>query len=409
MVEVSEFLDGALTRGVSFFAGVPCSYLTPLIDATIARKDCQYVGAANEGDAVALAAGAYLGGGGQTFGLAMMQNSGLGNAVSPLASLTSVFNLPLLLVVTLRGDPEHPDEPQHRLMGQVTQPLLELLEIPCEPFPSSTQDLQPTLDRARAYMTRSERPYALIMHKGDVAKPANPSFKRASPSACRPSQRASAWSEEIVERPTRTQTLARLLECTNDAHTVVIASTGYTGRELYALADRSNHLYMVGSMGCASSLALGLALTRPDLRVIVIDGDGAALMRMGNMATIGAEHPANLIHLLLDNEVHESTGAQATVAASMSFAQVAAACRYALVVEGDTLNVIDQVLDGNRPRGPRFGHLKIARGIPTNLPRPEVTPSEVRTRLMNHVGGGCDTPMPSNCDEPVSMVAGQSL
>ncbi len=116
--------------------------------------------------------------------------------------------------------------------------------------------------------------------------------------------------------------LRRIVAATDDAHTAVIATTGYTGRELFALADRPGHFYMVGSMGCAPALGLGLSLARPDLRVVVIDGDGAALMRMGNFASVGAHGRGNLLHILLDNQVHESTGGQATLSPGVDFSAV---------------------------------------------------------------------------------------
>ncbi|MGV4654954.1 thiamine pyrophosphate-dependent enzyme, partial [Burkholderia pseudomallei] len=175
--------------------------------------------------------------------------------------------------------------------------------------------------------------------------------------------------------------------------TVVLASTGFCGRELYALDDRPNQLYMVGSMGCVTPLALGLALARPDLTVVALDGDGAALMRMGAFATLGAYGPPNLVHLLLDNGAHESTGGQATVSQYVSFAGIAAACGYATAIEGDDLGVLDAALDAARAGeqavehgGAHFARLSIRTGVPDGLPRPTVTPVDVKTRLMRHIG-----------------------
>ena len=168
--------------------------------------------------------------------------------------------------------------------------------------------------------------------------------------------------------------------------TVLLASTGFCGRELYAIEDRPNHLYMVGSMGCVLPLALGLALARPDLRVIALDGDGSALMRMGAFATAGAYGPPNLWHLLLDNGVHDSTGGQATVSPNVAFADVAAACGYAASVETDDLAEISAWLTQPPINGARFARLRIRAGTPENLPRPAMTPVEVKTRLMRHIG-----------------------
>ena len=144
---------------------------------------------------------------------------------------------------------------------------------------------------------------------------------------------------------------------------------------------------MVGSMGCVSSLGLGLSLVRPDLQVVIIDGDGAALMRMGNFATVGAYGGRNLIHILLDNEVHDSTGGQATVSPAISFAQIAQACGYGITFEGDDLALVDALFATVDHHKPRFGHLKIRPGTIKDLPRPSLHPEAVRQRLMNHLTG----------------------
>jgi phosphonopyruvate decarboxylase len=156
---------------------------------------------------------------------------------------------------------------------------------------------------------------------------------------------------------------------------VVIATTGYIGRELAALADRANQLYMVGSMGCASSLALGVALARPDLRVVAVDGDGAALMRMGNFATLGAYAGENLVHVVLDNGMHESTGGQPTVSRAISFAGVAAACGYGPGARGRRPGRADEFFAPGRVRGPRFAALRIRPGADARA-APEARPEQ---------------------------------
>src|SRR5579872_5594554 len=137
-------------------------------------------------------------------------------------------------------------------------------------------------------------------------------------------------------------------------------------------------------MGCVVPLALGLALARPDLKVVALDGDGAALMRMGAFATVGAYRPANLLHLLLDNQVHDSTGGQGTVSAHTSFAEIAAACGYATALETDDLKRIASWLGAPLAAGPRFARLLTRPGSPEGLPRPSLTPADVKTRLMQH-------------------------
>ena len=185
-------------------------------------------------------------------------------------------------------------------------------------------------------------------------------------------------------RPSRAAALREVVARTPGDSTAVLASTGFCGREMYAIDDRPNHLYMVGSMGCVLPLALGLALSRPDLRVVAVDGDGAALMRMGAFATAGAYGPPNLQHLLLDNGVHDSTGGQATVSPLISFADIASACGYASALETDNIEEIGAWLDAPRLSGARFARLLIGAGTPADLPRPSAGPIDVKTRLMRH-------------------------
>lgn len=379
-IEASDFVEVAKELGYTRYTGVPCSFLTPFINYVINDSQLNYVSSANEGDAVATAAGAAVGG---ERAVAMMQNSGLGNAISPLTSLTWVFRIPILVICTHRGAPDLKDEPQHELMGQITGDMMTTMELPWETFPASEAAIRPALLRAGEYFHHEQRPYGFLMKKGTVAKhelKRDPVPRRDNSQA----RRESHWQQS--ELPTRQQALDSILQHTPESNTVVIATTGYSGRELYALADRPNQLYMVGSMGCASSFGLGLAMARPDLKVIVIDGDGAALMRMGNLATAGIYGGDNFHHILLDNEVHDSTGAQATVAASVRFADIAGACGYGLAVDGDNTAVLEQVFTEAGVSGPRFAHVKIKRGTIPDLPRPVITPVEVVRRLMQHIG-----------------------
>ncbi len=381
MIESTEFARQAAALGYRWYAGVPCSFFTGLINHVNTDPALTYVSSANEGDAVAAAAGAWVGG---RRSIALMQNSGLGNAVSPLTSLTHVFRIPVLLLVTVRGEPGVADEPQHALMGRITPALLDTMEIPWAYLPDSLQALAQALAQADASIGERERPYALLVRKGRFAR-CKPAPVETPPHPPRAAPR-SAWRSPPAVRPSRIEALERVARLVPERKSVVIATTGYTGRELYALGDHAHQLYMVGSMGCASSFGLGLALTRPDLRVVVLDGDGAALMRMGNLATIGAYRPPNLLHVLLDNEVHDSTGGQATVARDISFAAIAAACGYAEVSEGDDLSLLDEALQWRNGIGPVFVHLKIAPGVAATPPRPGLAPADVLRRLMNHIG-----------------------
>jgi phosphonopyruvate decarboxylase len=385
MIEARDFVEAARARGFEWYAGVPCSYLTPFINYVLQDESLRYVSMANEGDAVALIAGVALAG---ARGISMMQNSGLGNAVSPLTSLAWTFRLPQLLIVTWRGQPGVPDEPQHALMGPITPRVLETMEVPWELFPSTRETIAPALERALAHMQATGRPYALVMQKGTVASHA---LKQGAGTAGRgePAPNARSISAASVHtqtaRSSRHDALREVIAHTPVSSTVVLATTGFCGRELYAIEDRPNQLYMVGSMGCVVPLALGVALARPDLRVVALDGDGAALMRMGAFATVGAYGPANLQHLLLDNGVHDSTGGQATVSGHICFGDVAAACGYASAFETVDVARIGPWLMAPPIGGPRFARLLTRPGTPDGLPRPSITPAEVKTRLMQHI------------------------
>jgi phosphonopyruvate decarboxylase len=270
-------------------------------------------------------------------------------------------------------------------MGPITPKLLETMEIPWELFPNEAEAIGPSLDRATAHMDETGRPYALLMRKGTVASYAlkeGGMVGRVRPSTVPRVEFCGAARER---RASRQEALRRVIASTPDRSTVILASTGYCGRELYALEDRPNQLYMVGSMGCVVPFALGLALARPDLKVLALDGDGAALMRMGAFATVGAYAPRNFRHLLLDNGAHDSTGGQATVSPLVSFAGIAAASGYSSALETDELDVISDWLRLPDGDGPRFARLMIRTGTPSDLPRPSVGPVEVKQRLMRHL------------------------
>lgn len=378
MIESDDFIQAAKTLGFTTWAGVPCSFLTPFINSVISDPQMRYIASANEGDAVASASGAALAG---RPAVAMMQNSGLGNAVSPLSSLNWVFRIPILLIVTLRGEPGMPDEPQHELMGQITAGILEQLHIPWAWFPRDPGDVEGALTVACWQMEKTARPYAFIMRKGSVAPAGLDSHWQ---SAAAPQAYTGEFLQHAVRELTRQQALETVVANTREDDSIVIGGTGYTGRELFATADRPNHWYMVGSMGCASSFGLGLSLALPQRRVVVLDGDGAALMRMGNLATIGACAGDNFCHLLLDNNMHESTGGQPTVSSAISFAAVASACGYACAQEAVSREALQAFMQ--HTQGPAFMQLHIRSGVPAALPRPDRSPAELRQRLMRHLG-----------------------
>ena len=232
-------------------------------------------------------------------------------------------------------------------------------------------------------MKKEQRPYAFIMEKGTVA----PQALYKNPVKDISSRKTLVHSSYNPDASTlnRNKVLQRIIERTPKANTVLIATTGFTGRELFAIDDRSNHFYMVGSMGCASSLGLGIALARSDLKVVIIDGDGAGLMRMGNFATIGSYAGHNLIHILLNNEVHDSTGGQATVGGNVDFLKVAEASGYSVCLSSNEIDIIDKLFNLEPQDGPVFAHLRIVSGTIGDLPRPDITPNKVLNRLMKHI------------------------
>lgn len=380
MIEAKEFIEAARELGFVRYTGVPCSFLTPFINYVINDNALEYIASTNEGDALATTSGSVIGG---QRSIVMMQNSGLGNAVSPITSLSYIFRIPFLIIVTHRGEPGVKDEPQHELMGQITEELFNAMQIPSETFPNETKEIIPALQRAEKFMSKEHRPYAFIMKKDSIT-PQKLDKKMIKDIAKSETEIRSLFDEKLT-RLNRNTVLRHIINHTSVDDSVLIATTGFTGRELFSINDRVNHIYMVGSMGCASSFGLGLALARPDLKIIVIDGDGSGLMRMGNFATIGTYASNNFIHILLDNEVHDSTGGQSTVSKNINFAMIAKACGYSMTLSGNKMELFDELFSLNKNEGPAFGHLKICSGTIENLPRPNVKPNEVLRRMMRHI------------------------
>jgi phosphonopyruvate decarboxylase len=383
MMTADAFLSQCRQNGFQLFSGTPCSYLKPLINAVIDDEAITYLTATNEGDAVAMICGAGLSG---RRGVVMFQNSGLGNAVNPLTSLAYTFRFPFLLIVTHRGQPGGPpDEPQHDLMGRITEAMLDTMAIRWERFPDDENALPPVFARAAAYMNETGQPYALVLRKGMIAPRDLTTPKAEKAIGRREVQFYESLSLAYSERATRTEALEVILR-RKRPEDVIIATTGKTGRELYTLEDSAAHLYMVGSMGCASSFALGAALTFPNHRWLTVDGDAATLMRMGNLATIGHYRPDNYLHLVLDNEINDSTGGQASVSAGVSLGAIAMACGYRQAYSTDGLHTLDTILAGAAAqKGPTLIHFRIRRGSPADLGRPKIKPFEVKDRLMAHL------------------------
>ena len=371
MLDAVRFLATTRDFGFDFVTGVPCSHLTPLIDAA-AGAPGGWVVATSEGEAVAIAAGAWLAG---RTPMVLMQNSGLGNAVNPLTSLSWPFAVPALLVVSRRGAPGEKDEPQHGLMGPVTLDLLDLVGVVHEPLPSDDEALAAALGRALRVIGDERRPFAFVVGRDGFAKNSLDGVDCPVPAPGRVIDRRGGCG-----RPPRMTAMARALTALPD-DSAVIATTGHCGRELFTLGDAPRFLFMVGAMGGASATALGVALC-VDRPVVVFDGDGAALMKLGNLATIGARAPRRLIHVIFDNERHVSTGGQRTVSAGVDFAAVAAACGYPVAIRCDDLPGFEAaVAEAARTDGPVLIHAKVGHEAVSGLGRPTVEPRAVADRF----------------------------
>ena len=375
MIAGASLLECFRARDVSLVTGVPCSYLNGVIGAAIAEPEVRYLVATSEGEAVGMAIGTWLGGGSP---LVLCQNSGLGNMVNPLSSLAYPCRTPFPILCSWRGQPGVTDEPQHELMGPITPRLLRLLELESATLPRDEAELEPLAAVAEEAMTRRRLPFCLLVERGSIddAPVAEPEPRRRL--------RGRLVRLDGERQLARVDALERLLaEVEDDA--AIVATTGKTGRELYTLADRRQHFYQVGAMGCASAVGLGIALQTPR-PVVVLDGDGAALMKLGNMATVGAAAPANLVHVLLDNGVHDSTGGQRTAAGTVSFPDVAIACGYRSAVSCAAGRDFDEALAAATAEpGPHLVHLRIRQGSLEPLGRPKIHPSEVARRFRDFV------------------------
>jgi phosphonopyruvate decarboxylase len=374
----ADILGSSLKEfGFDFYAGVPCSFLKDLINYAI--NNCTYIGAANEGDAVAICVGANLAG---KKSVVLMQNSGLTNATSPLTSLTHTFNVPILGFISIRGGEEGiKDEPQHELMGQITTRFLDLMNIRWAYLSTNPEELVNQIKQADTFI-KNGTSFFFVVKKGSLSEV---KLDPQSPQLRDEKNLKLHYSKTSEEKPSRTEALQTI--CNAFINTAcVLATTGKTGRELFDINDAKNHLYMVGSMGCISSLGLGLALAQDKKLVVAIDGDGALLMRAGSMATNAYYKPDNLLHILLDNQSHDSTGGQLTTSTNVDFPLVAHAFSYPIVTKCSTLDELKDTLEQWK-QNPKltFIYLKIRSGSPKSLPRPDVKPSQVRERFMQFI------------------------
>lgn len=380
MFHPSTLITEAQRHGADVFTGVPCSFLQPLINFAIDNPGVSYVPLNNEGEALAFACGAYLAG---RRPIVMFQNSGLGNMINPLTSLAHPFRIPLLLICSWRGRPGMADEPQHELMGMISSQLLSLVGVENETLPDSEVDLVAAFKRAYDHLEQSSLSFAFIMPK-DLLKPYRLQSRLEKKATVRSRIRK---GKQSLPRFGRFDLLQAACSIVGTEH-VIISTAGKTGRELYVCRDSPNHLYMVGGMGCAASVALGMALHLPvERRVVVIDGDGAALMRLEAMVSIGYYRPKSLVHVLIDNNAHESTGGQQTLSDGVAFDTLAVGCGYANAISICTLGDFEvELRRAMSADGPSLIHALILPGSLRNLPRPAVAPHEVKERIMSFLG-----------------------
>jgi phosphonopyruvate decarboxylase len=321
--------------GFHAFAGVPCSRLGGLFWALEGDRDVAYVAAANEGAALAVAAGFQLAG---RRSCVILQDSGLGNLLNPLTSLSTAYRVPALLIISAhKGE----DEPQHRSMAALNETLLAHSGIAHVRAPRDLASLERSLAHLVAIVARGDTA-ALLVEPGTIAP---------APRIERPRAAGPLMTTETV--------ISRLVDAL-DPEDAVIATTGLTGRKLMLQADSRRNFYMLGSMGHALAIGLGVALSsRSPRRVVVLDGDGAALMHLGTLSTVGHYAPSALLHVILDNGTYATTGGQRTTASTTSFADCATACGYANAWSCTTAEDLDRAVR-NRAAGPSLVWVKTA-------------------------------------------------
>ncbi|MDE6612634.1 MAG: phosphonopyruvate decarboxylase [Muribaculaceae bacterium] len=375
MVNPNSFVSHLVSLGIDFFAGVPDSLLKSLCayiqDNIPADKN---IIAANEGGAMALAAGHYLASGKP--GVVYMQNSGIGNAVNPLLSLTDsdVYAIPALLIIGWRGEPGVKDEPQHVKQGKVTIPLLETMGIAYQVLDCDTDAAMLQLDQAAAYMRQHSKPYALIVRK-DTFEPYRLVNEAKAPAGVSLNREAA---------------IATALDCLPD-DAVIVSTTGMISRELFETREkrRQNHgsdFLTVGSMGHASQIALGIALEKTKRTVCCFDGDGAAIMHMGALGIVGQLSPANYIHIVFNNGAHDSVGGQPTIGFRLDLPEIAKASGYAHVYSTDDCDTFaGLVAQASETAGPTFIEIKVCKGARKDLGRPTTTPQANKHALMQNL------------------------
>lgn len=356
-----------------FFSGVPDSLLSHFCNYIMDTKGvCKnHIVAANEGNAVALAAGYHLATG--KIPVVYLQNSGIGNAINPITSLLNekVYGIPCIFIVGWRGEPGVKDEPQHVHQGKITCELLEDVGIKTFIISKDTTDAE-----IAAFIYNNKclldegRSIAFVIRKGAINPRIKPQYKNSY----------SLIREEVIRE---------IVKATTDD--IIISTTGKASRELFEIREdeRQSHKYdflTVGSMGHSSSIALGIALHKPTTKIWCIDGDGAALMHMGAMAVIGAHAPDNFVHVIINNSAHESVGGIPTVAKKVDFLRIAEGCGYKCCFMADNYDNLRDILALiKETKELCFLEVKTAIGARDNLGRPTTTPRENKKLFMDYL------------------------
>ena len=370
MIQPKTFYDLLIANGTDFFAGVPdsllknfCAYVT---DNAPAEK---HIISANEGSATGLAAGYHLATG--KIPMIYMQNSGEGNMINPLMSIADpdVYSIPKLLVIGWRGEPGVHDEPQHVKQGKVTCALLDAMNVPYVVLSDDEAELPAQFEKAYRYIKEHNAQYAFVIRKGTFAD-------------------YTLQNNIAVEgKMSREEAIEKIMLSADDT-TAFISTTGMISRELYELRDKhamahDRDFLTVGGMGHASQIALGIALQKRDRQIYCLDGDGASIMQMGGMATIGSRKPANYVHFVLNNGAHDSVGGQPTVGREIDLCVIAEGCGYENVVRVETPEELDAVLhDSETKEKLTFVEVLVRKGARKDLGRPKSTPIENKKALM---------------------------
>ena len=374
MIHSEYFYKALKSYGTDFFTGVPDSLLKSFCAYIKDNAGKNNIITANEGNAVGLAAGYYLAT--EKIPLVYMQNSGIGNAVNPIVSLLDklVYEIPMLFLIGWRGEPDKKDEPQHKKQGLITLSLLETLGIKYDIVDENTtnEEIRIILEKAYKYMKENKVPYAVVVRKGTF-------------------QEYTLKSDEINNYAMSREKAIEIILSEIEEKSLIVSTTGMASRELFELREnrKDGHdkdFLTVGSMGHASSIALGIALNNKKSKVYCLDGDGAAIMHMGAMAIIGSMQLENYTHIVINNGAHDSVGGQQTVGMNIKLTSIAEGCGYKNIyvcsTEEELRTILKEISKNNKLS---FVEVRVKKGSRKDLGRPTSTPIENKESFMNYI------------------------